>query len=55
MSLSLSNGTFERDAEQFLCLDGKLHGQFLQHLFGIAVDDESYGLLRGNATLVAIE
>jgi len=51
----LANRPFQRDAEELLGFDGKLHGEFLQHLFGIAVDDEADGLLGGNATLVAVE
>ena len=48
-------GAFERYAEQFLGLDGELHGEFLQHLLGIAVDDKPHGLLGRDAPLIAIE
>ena len=51
----LSDSAFERDGEQFLGLDGKLHGEFLEHLLGIAVDDKANGLLCGDTTLVAVE
>ena len=51
----LSYGTFQRDGEELLGLDGKLHGELLQHFLGIAVDNEAYGLLGGYAALVAVE
>ena len=54
-NIPLADSTFERDAEQLLRLDGKLHGELLQHLLGLAVDDEPDGLLCRNATMIAIE
>jgi hypothetical protein len=55
ITLLLPYCSFERHTEQLLGLDGKLHGQLVEHLLGVAVDDESHGILGGNATLVAIE
>ena len=51
----LSDRAFEGDAEQLLGFDGELHGQLVEHLFGIAVDDQSDGILGGDAALVAVE
>ena len=48
-------GTLQGYAEQFLRLNGELHRQFVEHLFGIAVDDESDGLLGTYSSLVAVE
>ena len=53
--ITLSYRAFEGDGKEFLSLNGELHRQLLQHLLGIAVDDESNGLFSGDATLVAIE
>ena len=50
-----AHGAFEGDAEQLAGFGGELHGQFLEHVLGIAVDDEAHGLLGGNAALVAVE
>ena len=41
--------------QQFLCLDGELHGQFVHDLFGIAVDDESDSVLHADTSLLAVE
>ncbi len=38
-----------------MSLNGELHWEFLQYLFGIAVDDKSYGLFCWDASLVAVE
>ena len=54
-SYSLSHGAFERDAEQFLRLDGKLHGQLVEHFLGISVHNQAHGLFCRDAALVAIE
>ena len=51
----LSYSALQRYGKQLLSLDSKLHREFLQHLLCIAVDDESYGLLCGNASLFPIE
>ena len=47
--------SLQRHAEQLLSLNGKLHGQLLDNLLGIAVDDEADSLLRRDAALVAIK
>ena len=36
--LFLSYRTLECDGEEFLCLDGKFHREFVHHLLGISVD-----------------
>ena len=41
--------------EEFLRLDGKLHRELVHDLFGVAVDDESDGVLKADAALLAIE
>ena len=51
----LSNSTFERYAQEFLCLYGKLHRQLIEHILGIAIDDQANCLLGRNASLIAIE
>ena len=50
-----ANCSFKRYAEQLLGLDGELHGQLVEHILGIAVDDQPHSLLHGNAALVAVE
>ena len=52
---NLPHRSLKRHAQQFLCLDGKFHRQFVEHLLGISVDNQSYSLFGGNATLVAVE
>lgn len=54
-SRPLSHRSFQRHAEELLCLDGKLHGQLVEHLLGVAVHDQAHGLLCGYATLVTVE
>ena len=51
----LAHRSFEGDAEELLGLDGELHGELVEHVLGIAVDDEANGFLGGDATLVAVE
>ena len=51
----LAHCTLKGYREQLLRLDGKFHGQFVEHLLGVAVDDETHGLLGGDAALVAVE
>ena len=51
----LSYAAFEANAEQFLGLDGELHGQFAEDIFGIAVDDETHGALGRDTALLAVE
>jgi hypothetical protein len=51
----LAYRAFKGYGKKLLSLDGKLHGQFLKHFLSITVDDKAYGLLRGNASLIAIE
>ena len=51
----LSYGAFERYGKESLGLYGKFHGEFVHDLFGIAIDNESYGLLGGYASLIAVE
>ena len=41
--------------QQFLGFDGKLHGQFVHHLFGVAVNDETDCVFEGNTPLLAVE
>lgn len=50
-----AHGAFERDGKQFLCFDGKLHGEFVEHILCVTVDDEVYGRLCRDAALVAVE
>ena len=50
-----AHGAFERDGKQFLCFDGKLHGELVEHVFGVTVDDEVHGRLGRDAALVAVE
>ena len=45
----------QRDAQQFLRLDGELHRQLAENLLGVAVDDEADGVLLVNAALLAVE
>lgn len=54
-SKPLSHRSFQRHAEELLCLDGKLHWQLVEHLLGITVHDQAHGLLCGYATLVTVE
>lgn len=51
----LSYSSFERNAQEFLGFNRKLHGQFIEHVLGVAIDDKSNGLFGGYAALVAIE
>jgi len=51
----LAYGAFEGELEEFLGFDGKFHGQFVHDLFGIAVDDESYGVFDAYSALAAVE
>ena len=53
--LHLSHSSFQRYAQQLLCLNSKLHWQLVEHVLGIAVDDKAYSLLGRDATLVAVE
>lgn len=46
---------FKSDLKKFLSLDGKFHRELVHHFLGISVDDKSYCLLGGNASLVAVE
>ena len=55
MVLVLSDSAFEGNAEKFLGFNGKLHRQFVEHFFGVAVDDEADGVLSLNAALVAVK
>ena len=52
---TLSHTALERYRQKLLCLDSKLHRQFVEHILGISVDDESDGLLGRYAALVAVE
>ena len=51
----LSHAPLQRHGEQLLRLDGELHGQLVEHLLGVAVDDEAHGVFGGDAALVAVE
>ena len=51
----LSHSAFEGYLQQFLCLDGKLHRQFVHHLFGIAVHNQTYRVLQSDTALLAVE
>ena len=51
----LAHRSLEGDREELLCFDGELHGELVEHVLGIAVDDEADGFLGGDATLVAVE
>ena len=53
--LYLSHGSLKRHTQQFLRLHGKLHRKLVEHILGVAVDNESDSLLCRNATLVAVE
>lgn len=44
--LKLPDTAFEADAEQFLRLDGKLHGQLAKDFLAEAVDDHADGVFR---------
>src|SRR6266852_6187136 len=54
-SMALSNTTFQAHAQQFLRLDGKLHGQLAEHLFAEAVDDHRNRIFLRQAALLQIE
>ena len=41
-----SHRAFKAYAQEFLCLYGKLHGELVDDVLGIAVDDEAYGIFR---------
>ena len=45
----------QADVEKILCLYGKFHRQFAEHLFAEAVDDQVYGVFLRQAALPAIE
>ena len=51
----LSYGAFQCDLQQFLSLDGKLHGELVHHLLGVAVHNETDGFFGRYAALLAIE
>ena len=51
----LSDGAFKRDGKELLGFDGELHGEFVKHVLGVAVDDEVDGGFGGDAALVAVE
>lgn len=53
--IRLSDRTLEAYRKQFLRLDGKFHRQFGQHLAGVAVDDQSHGILGRKPALIAVE
>ena len=50
-----AHAAFETHAEQFLGFDGELHGEFLEHVLGVAVDDEADSTLGRDATLLTVE
>ena len=41
----LSHCAFERYGEELLCLDSKFHRELVDDIFGVAVDNESHGVL----------
>ena len=41
--------------QEFLRLDGKLHRELVHDFFGVAVNDESDGVLKGDTPLLAVE
>src|SRR5690242_8569529 len=51
----LSNTSFQADAQQFLRLNGKFHGQLAEYFFAEAIHDHAHGILGGDAALTAIE
>mgnify|MGYP006991679102 CR=1 FL=1 len=53
--MSLPYTTLEGDAEEFLRLDSKLHGEFVQDLLGVTIDDQIDCIFGRNATLQAVE
>ena len=53
--MASAHRALKTDTEQLLRLGGKLHRQLVEHVLGIAVDDEPDGVLHGDAALVAVE
>ena len=53
--INLSDRAFQRDLQQLLRLNGKFHRQLVHHFLGIAVDNQSDGILGRNTALVAVE
>ena len=51
----LTYAAFEGKTEKLLRFYGKFHWEFVDYFFGIAVDNQIYGCLGGDAALVAIE
>src|SRR5690606_17455759 len=52
---SLTYTAFQADAEQILCFDRKLHGQFFNHFFTKAVHDHGDGILGSQTALHGVK
>ena len=50
-----ANAALEGDGEQFARLHSEFHGELVEDLFGVTVDDQAYGLFFGEAALEAVE
>jgi hypothetical protein len=47
--------SFQGYRKEFLRLNGKFHGEFVNHFLGITVHDEVNGALNGYTALLAVE
>ena len=47
--------SFQGYRKEFLRLNGKFHGEFVDHFLCIAVHNEVYGALNGDAALLAVK
>jgi hypothetical protein len=51
----LSHSSLKRYGEELLCLYSEFHREFVDYILGVAVDDETYGILCRYASLIAVE
>src|SRR6185312_13155748 len=54
-SILLPHRAFKADRQQFLCLHGEFHRQFLQNILAEPVDDQPDGIFFRQAALAAVE
>lgn len=51
----LADGAFKRDAEELLCFERKLHGEFLKHFFAESGDDHAHCVFRAHSALFEVK
>ena len=52
---ALPYASLKRNAQKLLRLNGKLHGELVNHFLGVTVYNKVYGALNGDAALLAVE